>query len=202
MDMIRPDVQEQIIRILNELETYITSANKIDLISILSIVSSFFIGFVAICISISIAKKQNKIALFEKRYNVYIEIGNIFSTIDLIEGDNSDKVFEVYFSELFDKKGIKVLQNIKENTKIYTDTKLKNYYKITTYYNYLLSSSLLFRNMKCRSEFKAIVEILVYYANLYNGNELTMKEEDVVSIQFLFIKFLDDFKKIEKQLKL
>ena len=73
MDMIRPDVQEQIVRILGQLETYLKSANRVDWISCLSIIASLFISSVAICISIKTARKQNMIALFEKRYNLYVE---------------------------------------------------------------------------------------------------------------------------------
>lgn len=77
MDAIRPEVQEQIVRILTELEIYLTKANQLDWIALASIVASFLISIVAICISLKTAKdqkrllqKQNDIALFSERHEV------------------------------------------------------------------------------------------------------------------------------------
>ncbi|MBN2879401.1 MAG: hypothetical protein JXN65_07195 [Clostridia bacterium] len=74
MDAIRPEVQEQIVRILTELEAYLTKANQLDWMALSSIIASFLISVVAICISLKTAKdqkkllqKQNDIALFDKK---------------------------------------------------------------------------------------------------------------------------------------
>lgn len=77
METISPEVQEQLVRILDKLEIYLNYASKFDWISLLSIIASFTISCVAICISIRTARRQNKISLFEKRFYVYNEVYNM-----------------------------------------------------------------------------------------------------------------------------
>ena len=160
------------------------------------------LAVVAIVISLTIAHQQNRISLFEKRYDLYVEFGRIFSTIDISVDAESSKVFEPYFSELYENNGIELLTGVDKDSKKYREIKLKNYYKITVYFNYLLSYNMLFRNMKCIDQLKEIVEVLVFNANLFDGEEFEMEKKDVVRLQALFIMFFYDFKKMEKQLKL
>lgn len=63
-----------------------------DIFDYLIVIVPIAISIVAIVISIATARKQNKIALFEKRYNCLFQIKTILNFADTIKEDANEKI--------------------------------------------------------------------------------------------------------------
>jgi len=165
--MIRPEVQKQIADILGELETYLIKANQLDWIALASIVASFVISFVAICISLKTAKdqkrllqKQNDIVLFDSRCNVFNEYETLYGHFaDIIYNLNKNNIND---SEMIVVEIKKVLnlryfysQNIKDIKKLQDDK-----------FNALCSAIFLFNKEigKHIHDFSALANAVIYVA--------------------------------------
>lgn len=84
---------------MEELVKAIEKLAEKDLIDYLLVIVPILVSIVAIFISIATAKKQNKIALFEKKYNSLIQIHTIASFANSIKDNNnlSSKLILVLF---------------------------------------------------------------------------------------------------------
>ena len=87
---------------MDELIEAINSGSGNSFIDYLLIILPIVLSFVAICISISVAKKQNDIAMFELRYQGYITLNNILDfgeSLSIVKQPNIViKSFNMYFS--------------------------------------------------------------------------------------------------------
>lgn len=76
---------------MEELISILKEMNKISLLDVIAIIAPLILSVVAIGISISTARKQNKITLFEKKYKVYVFYKYTFAGFDnLVRFPNRD----------------------------------------------------------------------------------------------------------------
>ena len=90
---------EDIAKAMGDIARAIEKLSEKDIIDYLIVIVPVVISIVAIVISIATARKQNKIALFEKKYNSLIQIHTIASFANSIKDNNnlSSKLILVFF---------------------------------------------------------------------------------------------------------
>ena len=151
-------------------------------VSILSASASFF----AIWFAVRVADKQNKIALFEKRYNCYLIIYNLLLCSDSLKKSNSNrevyKSLAYYFGKISDRKIFTALDLVLASVQIQ--------YGIE-------SGEFLFHNydVNCLKEIADKGGSLGLETDKYNKED-SLKElsENAVTLKNEYCKLCDDFK--------
>ena len=86
---------------LKEIVKAIEKLSEKDIIDYLLVIVPILVSIVAIFISIATARKQNKIALFERRYNCFFQIKTVLAFSKAIETPYDRKVIVALFDSFW-----------------------------------------------------------------------------------------------------
>ena len=194
--------------VLNNIAESINQLGRINWLDVLTLIISTGSLIFAVLVPVRIANKENKTALFEKRFNTYVEITKLIKFSDLLKKikdknlSNDLKAQDVIenFSSVFScvlSNGSSVLNY--ENRILPAIEENKNSAKTIVF---LYSKALNHKQKDIEDEIENIYIELKKLLKTANKNE----EYDSIAAD-LFIKYLDDFMKnykyaLEKPLKL
>lgn len=194
--------------VLNNIAESINQLRKINWLDVVTLIISTGSLIFAVLVPVRIANKQNKTALFEKRFNTYVEITKLIKFSDLLK--------EIKDKNLSDD--LKAQDVIERFSSVFNCV-LSNGSSVLNYENRILpaieenensAKTIVFLYSKAlKHKQKDIGDVIEnIYLELQNLLKVACKNEEYNSLAAdSFIKYLDDFMKnykstLEKPLKL